>query len=164
MTRWLVGLGLLGILTAVNAGGGDKKDDRISSLIKELADKDAQVRHAAARILADIGPKAKDAVPALIELLKDKEVSLRRDAAYALQAIGLDARAIPALIQALAEEDLPEPQGGPYSFAQCLLQIGPETIAPLTKALSDPQTRVRYWSATLLGQFGSEAASAVPAL
>jgi HEAT repeat protein len=40
----------------------------------------------------------------------------------------------------------------------------PATVQPLTALVANPDTNIAYWSATLLGRLGSNAASAVDAL
>ena len=90
-------------LGGVVAGQGD-----VSELIKQLKNKDVEVRRSAAYRLAHIGPGAKAAVPALIGSLKDTKMSVRGQAAGALGAIGPDAKeAVPALIGLLKDTAWP---------------------------------------------------------
>jgi HEAT repeat protein len=70
----------------------------VPALVKQLNDKDAKVRIAAARQLLSSGEEAKAAVATLIELVKDEDKDIRRLAFDALDTIGTAARpAVPAL-------------------------------------------------------------------
>src|SRR4051812_48425589 len=92
------------LLSANLASAGEKKaaNTPLSQLVKDLTDKDADVRADAAEELGKKGPAAKKAVPDLITALKDEDEDVRDAAADALGRIGADAKAaIPALITAL---------------------------------------------------------------
>jgi uncharacterized protein (DUF2336 family) len=83
----------------------------VPELIQVLSHPDPDVRVAAARALAMIGPKAEPAVPALTSLLNDSHDEVRRTVARALGQIGPAARqAVPALIKVL-EEPAPHHSG-----------------------------------------------------
>src|SRR5260370_40669517 len=70
----------------------------VEDLVKQLKDKDPDIRRKAAKELADVGADAKPAVPALVASLKDNDLFVRRFSAQALGAIGPDAQgALPAL-------------------------------------------------------------------
>jgi len=129
----------------------------VPALIEALTDQDRGLRVQAAITLGEIGPSAKEAVPALFEALKDPktyEASMR-----ALERIGFDSKvAIPELIEALKYEDLRT-----YA-AQGLLDIGPETIPELIRALEGDYGPVQAYAAWILGKMGPDAKAAVPAL
>jgi HEAT repeat protein len=79
-----------------------------ASIAEALADSDREVRQNAALALSAIGGKvALPAIPILVDTLKQKgNKEVRQQAAIALYNIGPDAHeAIPALIQALADDD-----------------------------------------------------------
>jgi HEAT repeat protein len=103
-------------------------ESRIDNLIKQLSDKDGQVREKARLPLVDIG---KDATLPLTKLLTDKDKQTRWEAAKALVAIA-DPAAIPALIKAL-EDDIFDVR---WLAGEALVVIGPDCIRPLLEALS----------------------------
>ena len=74
-------------------------ENRIDTLVKQLSDKDGQVREKARLTLVDIG---KEATLPLTALLNAKDQQTRWEAAKALGAIA-DPAAIPALIKALED-------------------------------------------------------------
>jgi len=136
---------------------GPQASQAVPELVNALNDSDRGVRVQAAITLGEIGPQATDAVPALFEALKDPktyEASMR-----ALEKIGIDSKvAIPELIEALKYEDLRT-----YA-AQGLLDIGPETIPELIRALEGEYGPVRAYAAWILGKMGPDAKAAIPAL
>ena len=86
-----------------------------------------------------------------------KDSWVRMDAAYALADIGPAARAaIPALIAALANDDLPA--------SHALGRIGPVAVPALIAALGDENAKVRANAAFALAYMGAPASGAVPAL
>ncbi len=154
----------------------------VPALIQTLQDKNIWVRRAAAEALGEIGDP--QAMPALIQTLQDevKDVrravgkigdpqavpdliqyfedqgkkDVRRAAAEALGKIG--APAVPALIQALQDED----EDVRRAAAWALGQIGDRQAVPaLIQALQDENEDVRRAAALSLGKIG---APAVPAL
>ena len=82
---------------------GELPEEIVPALIEALKDKDAGVRNNAAGGLGGMGELAKEAVPALMEALRDEVPYVRDAAALALRGIG-DARAVPALVEALDNE------------------------------------------------------------
>jgi HEAT repeat protein len=100
----------------------------IEILIKQLSDKDGQVREKARLTLVDIG---KEATLALTKLLTDKDQQTRWEAAKALVAIA-DPIAIPALIKTL-EDNIFDVR---WLASEALVAIGPDCIKPLLERLS----------------------------
>jgi HEAT repeat protein len=104
-----------------------------------------------------MGARAKSAVPNLFEALKDPQ--LYEASMKALEKIGFDSKdAIPALIEALKYEDLRA-----YA-ADRLLNIGPEAVPELIRALEGEYGPIREYAAWILGKMGPEAEAAIPAL
>jgi HEAT repeat protein len=101
---------------------------KIDTLIKQLSDKDGQVREKARLTLVDIG---KEATLPLTALLTAKEQQTRWEAAKALGAIA-DPAAIPALINIL-EDDIFDVR---WLASEALVAIGPDCIKPLLERLS----------------------------
>jgi HEAT repeat protein len=100
----------------------------INTLIKQLSDKDGQVREKARLTLADIG---KEATLPLTKLLTDKDKQTRWEAGKALGAIA-DPAAIPALIKTL-EDDIFDIR---WLASEALVGIGTDSIKPLLETLS----------------------------
>jgi HEAT repeat protein len=154
----------LAVLVAPARGADDDPANKakVAELIKNLDDRDAQIRHQAVKSLGDMGPKAKEAVPALIKTFGDPE--LRTYAFRALGAIGREAKeTVPALIKTLAGPDANVRQGA----ARALGQIGPkakDAVPELIRLLGDPDAGVRRGAATALGQIGPESKLAIPEL
>jgi HEAT repeat protein len=99
-----------------------------------------EVRVAAARSLAIVGPEARAAIPALDHALHDPELRVRLEAATALGRIGRES--VPVLMHALEEND-PEIR---HAAAYALGEVGPDAepaIPLLTRALQDQDQQVR---------------------
>jgi len=79
----------------------------VHTLLKDLRDKDEEIRAGAATSLGILGGEAKSAVPQLSDLLtRDKSRLVRREAAKALGRIGKDAKdAVKPLASALTDAD-----------------------------------------------------------
>jgi len=103
-------------------------ENRIDTLIKQLSDKDGQVREKARLTLVDIG---KEATLPLTALLTAKDKQTRWEAAKALVSTA-DPVAIPALIKAL-EDDIFDIR---WLASEALVAIGPDCIKPLLERLS----------------------------
>lgn len=135
----------------------------VRELIAKLKDKDSDIRRAAAKELAEVGPEAKPAVPDLIRALGDKDLFVRRYSAEALGNVGPEAKAaIPALSAALND---PKKEVAEAAI-DALGKFGPESLAALTSALKDANKdpAVRRKAAIALGKIGLRARSAVPAM
>ena len=103
-------------------------ESRIDTLIKQLSDKDGQIREKARLKLVDIG---KEATLPLTKLLTDKDKQTRWEAGKALGAIA-DPAAIPALIKTL-EDDIFDIR---WLAGEALVAIGPDCVRPLLERLS----------------------------
>jgi HEAT repeat protein len=101
----------------------------IDSLIKQLSDKDGQVREKARLTLVDIG---KETTAPLTKLLTAKEKQTRWEAAKALVAIA-DPSAIPELVKTLGDKLFDVR----WLAAEALVAIGPECIASLLETLNE---------------------------
>jgi HEAT repeat protein len=103
-------------------------ENRIDTLIKQLSDKDGQVREKARLTLVDIG---KEATLPLTALLTAKDKQTRWEAAKTLVSTA-DPVAIPALIKAL-EDDIFDIR---WLASEALVAIGPDCVKPLLERLS----------------------------
>lgn len=100
----------------------------INNLIRQLSDKDGQVREKARLALADIG---KEATLPLTALLTDKDKQTRWEAAKALGTTA-DPAAIPALVQALNDEVFDVR----WLISEALVKIGEPAIIPVLEMLT----------------------------
>jgi HEAT repeat protein len=95
-------------IEALGHWGAVVAKDSVPPLLEILAkDSDPEMRSAAAKAIADIGPAAKSAIPALLKTLKeDKVPAVRADACEGLSRMGTLAKeAIPALEAAQKDAD-----------------------------------------------------------
>jgi HEAT repeat protein len=137
----------------------------VDGLIKQLQDKDSDVRRRAARQLADAGPDAKAAVPVLIAALKDSDLFVRRFSAQALGAIGPDAQsAVPALEKII--KDANEKKEVQEAAVVALGKMGPGSVERLSKIVKDLDNDItlRRRAAEGLGVIGPDAKDALPVL
>lgn len=136
----------------------------LNTLLLCLRHHDLEVRIAAIRALAEIGPAATDAVPALTRLIKDPDEKVGLNAAQALGAMKRSATpAVPALLNAL--------RGGTaamrHTAAESLAQIAPRhkhAALALAESLKDPGANIPVTAAQALAAMGPNAEPAVPAL
>lgn len=139
---------------------GPEAADAVADLIGYLAE-DSEFKYVAGKALAEIGSIT---VPALIQALESGDSQIRDGAAYTLSKIGPEAAsAAPALIEALWDAD----SKTGHTAAKALGQIGPLTgvVPALIQVITDHTYRdLRPNAIRALGEFGSAAASAVPAL
>jgi HEAT repeat protein len=160
------------------AGAAQAAD--VTKLVADLKNTDSDVRRAAAKELAEMGPDAKPAAPALLDALKkDKDLFVRRFAAQALGEVGADPKtAVPALAAVLKEDDKKELV---EAAVTSLGKMGAPAVPPLIDALknkpAEPKKKgkkapaapdstafVRTKAAEALGNIGPKAKAAVPAL
>jgi HEAT repeat protein len=165
---------LLGCLVLAVACGAARAED-VTKLVGDLKNKDADVRRAAAKGIAEMGPDAKSATPALIDVLKkDKDVFVRRFAAQALGDVEADPKiAVPALASVLGESE---------AAVTSLGKMGSTAVPPLIDAVkkkggtptkpkgqkpmatTDGTALVRTKAIEALGNIGAKAKPAVPVL
>jgi len=75
---WITGLLCLFVLTLSPVSSAQKLTATdVPVLVKQLKNKDAKIRAAAASGLASLGQPAKPAIPALIETLRDSDANVR---------------------------------------------------------------------------------------
>ena len=141
----------------------------VPELIEALKVEEAEFRDQVAFTLAMIGPDASPAVPALIQSLSDENPDVCYTACYALGKIGPAAKAALAALMANLNSD--------DSFLRlasvwAMLRIQPQDKGVAQRAIPllieglEMQDRelVRVECAAALGDIGSRARSAVPAL
>jgi HEAT repeat protein len=169
---------LLGCLVLAVACGAARAED-VTKLVADLKSTDADVRRAAAKGIAEMGPDAKSAAPALLDVLKkDKDLFVRRFAAQALGDVEADPKtAVPALAAVLKESDKKELV---EAAVTSLGKMGPTAVTPLIDAVKtksapaakgkkpavapDGTALVRTKAIEALGNIGAKAKPAVPVL
>jgi HEAT repeat protein len=125
-----------------------------------LKDSDVQVRRESAKALARAGSKAWISLAALIKALDDPDPTVQEPVIEALGHIGVLARAsIPKLVKARKNPKLHD------AATQALIQVAKADVAPIIKALQNPDgIQDRMELIDLLGKIGPDAEEAVPAL
>jgi HEAT repeat protein len=103
-----------------------------------------EVRVAAARSLAIVGPEATGAIPALDHALRDRELRVRLEAATALGWIGRES--VPVLMHGLEDRN-PEIRNASAYGLGLIGQDAKPAIPLLTQALQDQDQQVRYSAA-----------------
>ncbi len=148
---------------------GPKAKDAAVAIVQVAGEADdADFRQEVGFALAAIGPAAAPAVDDLVELLDDPDSKVAHAACYALGKIGPAAKkAVPILKKNLHCDD----QFLELSCAWALLKIQPNNaeviqlaLPQLIKALTGLQELGRIEAAIALGEIGSAAKSAAPAL
>ncbi len=137
--------------------------DAVQPLIAALNSSEPKSRESSVRALAAIG---KDAAPAGDLILKmasgEKEPAVRTAALAALPKVGIEQeKIVPPLIAAFKDGD----ESVQRTATNALLVVRPAgktAIPAMTALLNEPNVGVR--AAVVLGRYGSEAKSAVPAL
>ena len=99
-----------------------------------------EVRVAAARSLAIVGPEAHAAIPVLENALHDREMRVRLEAATALGRIGRES--VPALMRGLEDSDPEIRHAAAYGLGEVGRDAQP-AIPLLTQALQDTNQQVR---------------------
>jgi HEAT repeat protein len=155
--RWVLGLLLCAGVTAQAAD--------IDALVKQLKDKDADVRRKAVQELSEAGKDAQSATPALVQALKDNDLFVRRFAAQALGEIEADPK-VAAKPLADVLKDPKEKKEVKAAVAGSLGRMGAAGVAPLTAAVKDDatDTDVRRRAVEALGKIGPDAKPSLPAL
>jgi HEAT repeat protein len=143
------------------------------AIIRAMRDRNHFVRWAAARTLGKSGPfdasTAKKAVPALVRVLADRDLDLQLAAVTTLANFGPRAReAVPALVRATQAGDADFRIAAMQTLSAIVLPSDqdqtPQVIAALINSLTDRDPRIRQAAASTLGDYGSAARSAIPAL
>ncbi|HEX7448794.1 MAG TPA: HEAT repeat domain-containing protein [Pirellulales bacterium] len=147
--------------------GPDAKE-AAPALIEALKDAEGEYRREVQFVLGLFGADSAAAVPELMKSLVSDDEHIRNSAIYALGKIGAAAKAAEHdLRQLLADDD----DFVRFAATWALVRIDPSdpmlvaAAAPvLVKGLTDERPFVRVESATTLGELGSAAKSALPAL
>jgi HEAT repeat protein len=162
-TLWQKLFGLLA--TLLLAGTASAAD--IDALVKQMKNKDAEVRRQAAMELFEAGAEAKPALDALIAGLKDKDLYVRRFSAQAIGAIGPDAKSAIVPLTAVMR-DSKEAKEVMEAVVTALGKVanGKGGVDALVKVAKDAsqENEVRRKAIEALGAMGADAKYAVPGL
>ena len=109
------------------------------------------------RAVTSMDPAAPDALPRLLAALDDASWRVRAAAAQGIASLPDPARAIPALVAALAPGVAP---GRASAAANALVRLGSGARAALAEALASPAAETRTVAAELLGEIGDRRAAA----
>ncbi|MBI3324722.1 MAG: HEAT repeat domain-containing protein [Candidatus Omnitrophica bacterium] len=134
--------------------------ESVPELIRDLEQRDQNIRKLAIYLLGAHGATSADAVLALIRALKDRNAEMRSRAAEALGHTALATQAVPALGQALFDK---EPYVR-YAAINALKKIGPSAVPVLNQALKNDDGQVRAMAAEILGDLGPVASETTPTL
>ena len=139
--------------------------DHIAALTKALADPDDEVRLLTVEVLYSMSSEAEQALPALIHVLEDVDRIVRVAAVAAVVNFGHEAAAaIPILMSWLSRDD----EFSRVTAAAALPHIDPRSVdrvlPVLIDALKSDDYGIRCNTAWHLGELGSVARKAVPAL
>ena len=150
-TAMFLFVGLFGIWM----GGCENRiqEQQVERLIRQLQDRDPNVRGNAAITLGNIGVGTKDVVPVLIQTLQnqDTEGFVRSNAAITLGQIGSEDE-VYALMQALKDQNTEVRK----SVILALGSIGSKDVVPvLIQALKDQSVSVRGNAAKVLDSIGT---------
>jgi HEAT repeat protein len=154
---------LLGALKQVSAGDDPRL---VAALLRMLKSTNSTQRCGAANIFEGLDPPSVLAVPALIEALRDDAQAVRGSAAHALGRYDGPERkaAVAALLDALEEEEdeyvRMQAAKSLAHYREGSVQVVPEAV----RLLRSKNPSVRMIASQILGEFGPEAALAVPAL
>ncbi len=135
---------------------------RVPGLIRDMADKNENVRWGAVKQLGYIGPEAREAVQPLIEALGDRQWSLRLAVAEALPKIAPDSKGVQQALVRAARKD--EHWWVRKAAAAGLLRAHPPILDNAVEMLGDNKLAARIGIAWELGLLGPPAGPAVPAL
>jgi HEAT repeat protein/serine/threonine protein kinase len=128
----------------------------VSSLLRALRDKDANLRREAVESLGIFGNPS--VTPSLIEALRDEDAWVRSAAARALGELG-DVSAIPPLSKTLRDKDKNVRTNTVWPLRKL---GGPAAVSSLIEALRDEDAWVRSAAAHALGELGD--VSTIPSL
>jgi HEAT repeat protein len=140
----------------------------LPALTATLADPDPELRRESLFALGAIGPPSAKATAKIVAKLTDDDQEVRHAACYALGKIGPDARAALSNLRTAMDSD---DEFMRMAAVWSSLKISPKdeelqkkAVPHLVEGLKDVREHVRLECAFMLGELGSVAKSAIPAL
>lgn len=162
--KWLTLLGLVCVSLPV-ARPDDSTTILLTRWVKELDDKDQEVRVRALQGLSRLGKDVKPALPAMAKALKDMNVEIRREAARALGVLATHAvETVPALAEALQNDKEAKVRSYAAFAFKAMGRDAKGGVPALIVALKDKDEEVRCVAADALGRMGDIALPAIDAL
>ncbi|HUG71082.1 MAG TPA: HEAT repeat domain-containing protein [Pirellulaceae bacterium] len=145
----------------------EKLDESIAFALELLVQEPSADREALTR---DVKAKLEGDLASLRKQLRDSQV-LSNEHTERLDALRLDLMQADLEIESLrerAESEIAALVGERLAIelaaGEALLQLGEESVPPLTELLQSPQPEVRLWASTVLGKLGLSAAAAIEPL
>jgi HEAT repeat protein len=139
--------------------------EAVPALVRLLKDEHVIVRERAASALGGVCARSPLVLPALVHSLSDSHYNVRAAAAEALGRIGPDAASASAPLARLVTTDRIGWVRRQSAKALGLIAESPDVAVPaLTKATVADWSEMRVVALDALAQFGSRAASALPAI
>jgi HEAT repeat protein len=157
---------LLGVAAAFLCLAMSVQAADVDDLVKQLKDKDPDVRRKAAKDLAAAGPDAKPALPMLVNAVtKDNDLFVRRFSAQAIGAIGEDAKAAIPTLKGIVKDPNEKKEVQEAAIA-ALGKIGKGSVEFLGTVVKDADQDIalRRGAADALGAMGPDAKAAIPTL
>jgi HEAT repeat protein len=141
-----------------------KQGADIQGFTDNLEVKDERIQVNSILALERNGDKAKEALPKLRKLITEQNLKVRHAAACAAFVIGRDSQVLKVLFQDFATPPEERQTQAGHAIQRIVPLLGKEHVLPLQARLQDADKWVRSQAATLLGEMGSKAKEAVPAL
>ena len=145
------------------------QDTVIKAIVGKLSHKDGYIRWRAIYVLQKIDELALQEIDdsflisVFTKAFNDPNTRVRQGAIYALQGFN-DVSLVPVFIKALSDPDRNIRQNAIDALEEIEPAAAKAAVPALTNTLKDTNSHIRKRAATVLGQMGREAESAVPAL
>jgi HEAT repeat protein len=135
-------------------GFGPSARQAIPALVQALRHDQEAASKQAVEALGALGGAGADAVPLLVKLLAEKDNELRRHAVDALGLLGPVAKAALPELLGLFKDDSAQLR---VAAARAAGSVGREAVEPLTRALADPDDKMRLGAMLALRQVPGDA-------
>lgn len=143
---------------------GPAADSAVPLIREMLKSKNKSLRGNAAATIGRLGPKSRAALPELLPLLDDKEPSVRGNAAASLAEVAEGSEeAYGVMIKHLKDYDS-NVQGLLENSLRLIAKTDSKVVDLLIGGLTNPNARIASSAAKTLGDIGSGAKKAIPAL
>jgi HEAT repeat protein len=136
----------------------------IADLIHDLSSDSASEREAASEQLLTMGEAAVAAAVPLVRAVSDSSETVRENAVGALEGIGVPDRGDLHALRGLVHSGKPDVAYWAVTLIGRLGSDAAAAVEDLARALASPASHVRQRAAWALGEVGSLAAPAIPAL
>lgn len=117
-------------------------DNRLSQCIRDLSDKDSDIRVKAIIAMGELAKAANEVMPHLIRLGKDENSRIRMNAIWALGRLGKDPNSISVFIAALTDEDTGVRTNAAWALGD-MKELAETALLRLEEAKNDKNVDVR---------------------